>query len=210
MTTCFYLHGWASNPQSSKAQFFKQHGEQQNFPITIPDLNQDDFFHLTLTRQVQQVQMLLPDSPTIIIGSSLGGLTALWLAEKQPQIQKLVLLAPALNFWQNTFNLFGEAKLAQWRQQGEILLYHYGEERELPISYAFMEDMRHYEDAQLQRPLPTLILHGRYDAIVPIQNSRDFAATRPWVQLIELESDHSLNDVHAQLWQATAEFCQLS
>ncbi|GEM_PF-5304782 len=31
---------------------------------------------------------------------------------------------------------------------------------------------------------------------------------RPWIQLKELDSDHGLNDVQLQLWQALKVFCQ--
>jgi pimeloyl-ACP methyl ester carboxylesterase len=207
MTTFFYLHGWASSPQSSKAQFFKQCFEQRGLSLQIPDLNQKDFYHLTLTRQIQQVEALLPDSPVTIIGSSFGGLITLWLAERQPQIQCIVVLAPALNFLSLCKARMGETQFARWRSQGEFAFYYYAEQRERLISYAFIEDLHQYVDADLlQRRVPTLILHGNKDDVVPIQMSRDFAATRPWVKLVEFDSDHRLTDVQAQLWQAISSF----
>jgi hypothetical protein len=208
MTTFFYLHGWASSPQSNKARFFKQCFEQHRINLQLPDLNQNDFFHLTLTRQIRQVETLLPPTPVTLIGSSLGGLTALWIAEQQPQVQRLILLAPALNFLANSLTIIGEAKYAQWCHQGETAFYHYGEERDLLLSYDFIQDMYHYDDADLQRRLPTLILHGRQDEVIPVQTSREFITTRPWIQLVEVESDHSLASVQAQLWQIIQEFCQ--
>ena len=59
------------------------------------------------------------------------------------------------------------------------------------------------------RPVPTLILHGCEDEVIPIQASRDFTRQRPWVQLIELNSDHSLGNVLPEIWQAIQIFCQL-
>jgi len=209
MTTFFYLHGWASSPQSNKAQLFKQCFEQYGLNLQIPDLNQNDFFHLTLTRQIQQVQALLPNSPVTLFGSSLGGLTALWLAERQPQIQRLVLLAPALNFLNHCITVMGEAQYAQWRKQGKLAVYHYAEQCERLLSYDFIQDIHQYVDTDLQRPIPTLILHGRFDEIISIQTARDFATSRPWIQLKEFDSDHGLNDVSLQLWQAAEEFCHM-
>ncbi len=79
------------------------------------------------------------------------------------------------------------------------------------LSYDFIHDMYHYDDADLQRRLPTLILHGRQDEVIPVQTSREFSATRPWIQLIEVvESDHSLASVQVQLWQIIQEFCQMA
>ena len=141
MTNFIYLHGFASNPQSSKAQFLKQCFEQRGWHLEIPDLNQNDFYNLTLTRQIQQVEALLPESPTTLIGSSFGGLTALWLAERQMQIKRLVLLAPALNFLNRCATLMGESQFEKWRIQGKIAFEHYGYKREELLSYDFIEDI---------------------------------------------------------------------
>jgi hypothetical protein len=50
--------------------------------------------------------------------------------------------------------------------------------------------------------VPTLILHGRHDEVIPIAATRDYASVRPWVKLIELDSDHGLIDVMPQIWEA--------
>ncbi|NEO67445.1 MAG: esterase, partial [Moorea sp. SIO4G2] len=36
-----------------------------------------------------------------------------------------------------------------------------------------------------------------------------YASTRPWVQLVELESEHGLRDVMELIWAAVREFCDL-
>jgi hypothetical protein len=95
-----YLHGFASSPQSSKAQYLRDRFSQWGLNLNILDLNGGDFSRLTLTRQIQQTQAIFPPAhiPVTVIGSSFGGLTAAWLAEKCPQIQRLILLAPAFGF----------------------------------------------------------------------------------------------------------------
>lgn len=203
-----YLHGFASSPASAKAQYFQQQFEAQHQILQVPDLNQDDFFHLTLTRQIQQVKALFAvNSPTVLIGSSFGGLTAAWLGEQCPQIKQLVLLAPAFHFLNHWQSRLGMAQMRQWQTTGSLLTYHYGAQKLLPLAYQFATDLARYDEATIQCPLPTLILHGRQDDVIPIQASRDFAASRPWVKLIELESDHALVNVQAKLWQATQAFC---
>jgi len=159
-----------------------------------------------LSRQIQQVNNLLPDQPVTLIGSSFGGLTALWVAEQQLQVNCLVLFAPALNFANHCLTLLSEEQQTQWRNQGVLNIYHYAEERELPLSFNFIEDLQQYHDDHLQRRLPTLILHGIYDEVVA---SRHFAEKRNWIKLIELDSDHGLANVQEQLWQALCSFCQL-
>jgi hypothetical protein len=78
------------------------------------------------------------------------------------------------------------------------------------LDYKFVEDAACYDESALQRSLPTLILHGQADEVIPLQASLLFAETRPWVELTQLNSDHALTDVSELIWQAIQEFCQLS
>jgi uncharacterized protein len=207
-STYIYLHGFASGPVSLKSVYLRDRFASKNLTLHIPDLNQGDFFHLTLTRQLQQVEALLPanNQPVTLIGSSFGGLTAAWLAQRNLQVERLVLLAPAFEFFDYWQAQLGEAELQTWQQSGAREIYHYAYDRMLPLSYQFVEDLAQYSDAQLQRSLETLILHGRNDEVIPLRASQTFAAQRPWVKLIELVSDHSLNNALAFIWQAIQEF----
>jgi pimeloyl-ACP methyl ester carboxylesterase len=206
-----YLHGWASDPRSSKAVFFQQQFARHGISLQIPDLNQDDFYHMTLTRQIEQVAALFPENQAVtLIGSSLGGLVSLWLAQKYPQVERLILMAPALEFYPNCIDVWGKDNFERWQTEGEISMMHYAWEREELISFDFIRDAMQYEDKDLQRELPTLILHGENDAVVPIQASRNFIVQRDWVELKPYDSDHSLKDVLPEMWAATQDFCGLS
>lgn len=207
-----YLHGFASSPNSMKARDLASRFAQLGIALDRLDLNQNDFTHLTLTRQLQQVADALPadsTTPVTIIGSSFGGLTAAWAGERHSQIHRLVLMAPAFGFLSHWLPRVGEAQLQQWRTSGYLSVYHYSAEQMLPLHYQFVEDAMQYEDALIQRPLPTLILHGQQDDVIPITASADFARSRPWVTFIELESDHALTNVSEQIWQEIKTFCNL-
>lgn len=178
--------------------------------LKTPDLNQGDFSHLSITRQIQQISAeFAVDSAVTLIGSSLGGLTAAWLAEKYPQVQKLILLAPAFEFLSHWLQQLGAEKLKQWQLDQDLMIYHYGEKRSLPLNYNFVLDAAKYQD-QLLRAVPTLILHGVDDEVIPIEASRNFARSHPRVKLVELNSDHALADVMVDIWQQIQVFCQLS
>lgn len=210
MTSFVYLHGFASSPQSVKAQYFAEQFQVLQLPLHIPDLNQNDFYHLTLSRQIKQVKALLPSDPAItIIGSSFGGLTAAWLGEQMTQVQQLVLLAPAFQFLAHWQPRLGAEPMQRWQTEQSMQVYHHRAKQMLPLSYQFINDLSQYDEAMLHRPVPTLILHGRQDEVIPIQSSRDYAAPRSWVELIELDSDHALGNVQAEIWQAIQEFCPL-
>jgi hypothetical protein len=206
-----YLHGFASSPKSAKAIYLHDCFAALGISLDVPDLNQGDFSHLTITRQLRQVETAFPsdEMPVTLIGSSLGGLTAAWLGQQQSQVQQLVLLAPAFGFLSHWLTKLGEEQLNQWRESGYLSVEHYGERRSLPLHYKFVDDARQYQETQLLRPVPTLILHGRHDEVIPVDASRDYASRRPWVRLIELDSDHALNDVMPQIWEAIQGFCQL-
>ena len=200
-----YLHGFASGPQSTKAPALRSRFQALGLTLHIPDLNQGDFTHLTLTRQIQQVVPLVtPD--TVLLGSSLGGLVASWVAE-QTAVQRLVLLAPAFNFLSQWLPRLGADALAHWQQNGLLPVYHYAEQRQIPLHYGFLTDARQYADASLRRAVPTLILHGQQDEVVSFSGSQAYAATRPWVTLKALTTDHGMTDVIDPIWQAVQTFC---
>ncbi|MEM6517924.1 MAG: YqiA/YcfP family alpha/beta fold hydrolase [Cyanobacteria bacterium P01_C01_bin.70] len=205
-----YLHGFASSPRSTKAQFLKQQFARVGQTLHILDLNQNDFAHLTLSRQIEQALMWIGDRPQVtIIGSSFGGLTACWIAERasvQTQIQRLVLLAPAFQFLNQWLPRLGAEAIAQWRETRWLSVYHYGRGEQLPLAYDFITDAQQYDERQLKTAVPTLILHGHHDDVISIQASRDYAAARSWTTLIELDSDHSLGSVQSQIWAAVQTF----
>lgn len=216
-----YLHGFASSPDSTKAKYFRDRFYSLGIDLKTPDLNQKDFSHLTLTRQLDQIEtefLQAPSSESVenlknlgevtIIGSSFGGLTAAWLAQRQLSIKQIVLLAPAFQFLSHWLPQLGQQQLEKWQSEKYLPVYHYGEQRYLPLNYEFVADMAQYPEEKLMRSVPTLILHGKHDTIVPIQASRSFLDNRPWVKLIELEDDHSLGNVLAEIWEAMQKFCQ--
>jgi pimeloyl-ACP methyl ester carboxylesterase len=205
-----YLHGFASSPHSVKAQYLRDRFAEIQIPLHIIDLNQGDFTHLTLTRQLQQAQQAFPPdaTPITLIGSSLGGLTAAYLTETAPQVQRLICLAPAFDFLDHWLPQVGAGQLQQWQASGYLSVYHYGEKRLLPLHYEFVTDAKQYDSLSLKKAVPTLILHGRDDEVIPVRASQNYAASRPWVQLVELNDDHSLGAVLPQVWQEICQFCQ--
>lgn len=207
-----YLHGFASSPQSQKAQYLHNCFQKYQINLTIPDLNQGDFSQLTLTRQIQQVASLLTTSnqPVTLIGSSFGGLTAAWLAQQYPQVERLILIAPAFNFLEHWLPKFTSEQLNQWKTKGYLAIYHHQKQDFSPLHYQFLTDALQYQETNLSRALPTLIVHGINDEVIPLQSSFSYATARPWVNLIELDSDHGLTDMMLEIWQAIEEFEEFS
>ncbi|MFM7574123.1 MAG: YqiA/YcfP family alpha/beta fold hydrolase [Snowella sp.] len=204
-----YLHGFASSPDSAKARYIRDRFLEKQISLSVPDLNQNNFSELTLTRQIRQVSQEFNDVPVTLIGSSLGGLTAAWLGEKYPQIERLVLLAPAFGFLSHYLIRLGSETVQNWQKSGFLSVYHYAEKRSLPLSYQFVLDSQNYADHALRRSIPTLILHGQRDEVIPLTASQQYAQSRSWVELIELDSDHGLGDALPEIWSKIQLFCDL-
>src|SRR3569832_2381176 len=97
-----YLPGFASGPSSTKASAYADHFAARGITVDRMDLRKPSFEHLRLTAMIQHVRDSLRGD-AVLIGSSLGGLTAARVAERNNQIKTLVLLAPAFRLvhrWQ--------------------------------------------------------------------------------------------------------------
>ncbi|MEM9136830.1 MAG: YqiA/YcfP family alpha/beta fold hydrolase [Cyanobacteria bacterium P01_F01_bin.42] len=204
-----YLHGFASGPESYKAQFFRQCFQDLGLTLAIPDFNRGGFQQLTLSRQLQQLEQLSNSESITLIGSSLGGLTATCFAENYSRIKRLVLLAPAFDFLEHWLPTFPPMALKNWSTGGTIEIFHHGTKKTLPLNYTFVSDLKRYDTQVLQRKIPTLIMHGVNDQTIPLSASERYAETREWVNLIRLQSDHSLSNVLDQMWRSLSDFLQL-
>jgi uncharacterized protein len=206
-----YLHGFASGPKSTKAKDLQRRCDRVNIDLQVPDLNQGDFSHLTISRQVAQVVDLLPTdgSSVTLIGSSLGGLTAAIVAQDYLQVTRLILLAPAFEFATHWLPKIGAEKLKLWADNSYLPIYHHAQQSPLPLHYDFVIDARGYSLFTSDRILPTLIIHGIHDDVIPISASQEFATKHPWVSLVELDSNHALTDASERIWQGICRFCQI-
>jgi pimeloyl-ACP methyl ester carboxylesterase len=205
-----YLHGFASGTGSTKARYIRQQFANIGIELQVPDLNQDDFTHLTVSRQIAQVVDLFPEKdPVTLIGSSLGGWVSTIIAQDYPQVEKLILLAPAFDFLNHWLPKIGDRQLNVWENTYYLPIYHHALKNLSPLHYNFVVDARRYPLAQIDRVLPTLIIHGISDDVIPISASREFAQDRYWVKLLEWESDHQLTNVSDRIWQEICDFCRL-
>ena len=98
MKRIVYLHGFASSPLSSKAQFFRRKFAAAGISMEIPQLDEGRFEELTISSQLAVIDRVVDGQPAILMGSSLGGYLAALYAGRHPEIERLVLLAPAFQF----------------------------------------------------------------------------------------------------------------
>jgi pimeloyl-ACP methyl ester carboxylesterase len=200
-----YLHGFASSPGSRKAQFFTEKLLRCGVHVEIPALDQGKFENLTITNQLQVIDRAVAEKPVVLIGSSLGGYLAALYAARNANVLRMVLLAPAFRFHHLWTSERDERKLADWKKQGFVPIYHYGEGREMRIGYGLIEDAARYEPWP-QFSQPALIFHGTEDSSVPVEYSAEFARNHPNARLIRMHSGHELTDVLEQIWEQSCAF----
>jgi uncharacterized protein len=88
-----YIHGFNSSPASEKAQQFSKFcRESGKFDIAVPELSNDP---LTAITQLEALFQEKDEKPKLLVGSSLGGYYATWLAEKYRC--KAALVNPAVS-----------------------------------------------------------------------------------------------------------------
>jgi uncharacterized protein len=200
-----YLHGFGSGPESTKARFFRDKFAARGVNIEIPQLDEGDFERLTVTGQLRVIDRAVNGRSAILMGSSLGGYLAALYASTHPNIERLVLLAPAFQFPRRWRQRFSGEELAAWKAAGSKPFYHYSFKAERPLGYQFVQDSVQYPD-EPDFHQPALVLHGKADPVVPVEASREFAAGHSNITLLELESGHELTDVLDKLWVETARF----
>ena len=200
-----YLHGFASGPGSQKAQFFHRKFFESGVEIHLPDLAGGDFERITISRQLAVVERVAQGGPVRLIGSSLGGYLSALYAARHPEVDRLVLLAPAFCFPTRWVGSLGPERVEEWKRTGKLPVYHYAERRERDLGYQMVEDGAQYEDYP-DFHQPALILHGHQDPVVPSSLSERFVATHPNSRLCLLNSGHELTDALETLWRETATF----
>jgi hypothetical protein len=205
MSRFIYLHGFASSPGSRKARFFEQRFRELGIGLEVPDLAEGDFRNLTLTAQLNVIRRACRDEAAALIGSSMGGYLAALYAARHPEVEKVVLLAPAFSFASRWPETLGEKAMEQWKRTNTLRVFHYSEGREVDLGYQLIEDSLQYE-AYPNFTQPALIFQGRNDTVVPPEYAQTFAAQHPNAKLRLVDSDHDLVSVMDEMWSETEEF----
>ncbi len=192
MPTLIYLHGFSSAPGGNKGTFTRRWAEAHGIPFHAPDLNLPTFETLTLSAQVEAVEALLRGlpEPPVLVGSSLGGFIATAVAQGGAPLRSMILLAPAIHFARRRRT---SPTWAGYRERGELEVFHHGAGKPLRLGPELLQDLpRWIDDDQWLISVPTVILHGRRDEVVPLAESEAYRDRNPGTVLHVLEDDHGL------------------
>lgn len=214
----FYLHGFASSPESGKAAYLRERLAPLGVPLHAPDFNAPDFSSLTVSRMLGQVRAAveaLPAGPVVLIGSSLGGFVAIHSAALRiggaaHPIARLVLLAPAVDFASGRDGWLSDAELDDWRRTGWRDVVHYAWGRTLPMHFGLYEDGGRFDAFAASFDAPTLVFQGTRDAVVNPGRVTEWAATRQNVTMRMVDDDHQLQAHLETIWSESAAFIGIS
>jgi pimeloyl-ACP methyl ester carboxylesterase len=205
MNRIIYLHGFASSPQSKKAQFFRGRFASQGVNLEVPDLSPDGLEVLTISSQLRILESTVKGQPVSLVGSSMGGYLAALYASRHPEVETLVLMAPAFHFAQRWPDRIGPAQAAKWKSDGYLEMADYRTGGVARVGYGLIEDAEAYP-ALPSFAQPALLFHGTRDEVVDYRASVGYASAHPNVHLQLFDAGHELTEVAEEMWRPMLRF----
>ncbi|MDQ3262845.1 MAG: alpha/beta fold hydrolase [Myxococcota bacterium] len=189
-----YLHGFASGPRSKKGVALAQHYAARGVALELLDLRRPSLEHLRLSAMKAELTRALggPRDRSVVFGSSLGGLTACRVAEEDPRICALVLLAPAFRIAERWRARLGETAWSRWRSDDAMPITDFTTGQPTTVDFGFIEELGRLDAGWPDVRVPTLIVHGVQDDTVDVELSRTWAKGKRHVKLIEVGDGHEL------------------
>lgn len=218
-----YLHGFGSHQGGQKATFFKNRCLDAGLAFCSFDFQSHgasggSFLDLTLSRNLDDIGRLHGHlraegfQRILLMGSSMGGVSALWYAALHPQdIVGTILIAPALELADGLLRYFTPEQQVRWKRRGKIELHH--DLVSCELSWRLIEDLQSFDLHRLERlfSTPALIFQGKNDASVDWRKVVDFAASCPAESAILhllMDGDHRLLEPLDHLWKVSRSFLE--
>jgi hypothetical protein len=124
-------------------------------------------------------------------------------------LERLILLAPALDFSGRRIRDLGDRGLEGWRATGQLNVFHYGFGRVMPVHYELFSDACRYDCVNARLTMPIQVFQGRHDTSVDPRSVEAWARSRPNVELHLLDDDHQLGASLDHIWREMKRFLAL-
>lgn len=197
-----FLHGLASVREGEKSASLLAHAAARGRGFLRFDMrghgeSSGRLGRVSVTALIADALRILERTgPAVLVGSSLGGLVATHAAAARPDlVHALALLAPAFGLMPRIRDRLDEHG-RMWTSQGDAFF----------VEADVIADAEALDERSLPARLqvPTLLVHGTADEVIPHAVSERFhaAITHPQKDLwIVPDGDHRLNTVAAAIWR---------
>ncbi|MDD6879160.1 MAG: alpha/beta fold hydrolase [bacterium] len=177
------IHGFAGGTydQEELAFFLQKNPLLDVYQVTLPGHDKRSFKTIKNEEWIKccekKVDLLINYgyNNIYLVGHSMGGVIASYLATKYEQIKKLVLVSPAFNYITMQTSdkvefVKGGINLIKNNEKDEILTRFL----KLPLSSIneFKKLINKYKNSYENLRIPTLIIHGDKDSVVPLESSK--------------------------------------
>ena len=185
------IHGFAGGTydQERLANYLERHAKLDVYSFTLPGHEKRTFktakYQEWIKASEEMIDSLIKDGyrSIYLIGHSMGGVIATYLSSKYPQVKKLVLAAPAFNY----LVVEGESSTMDKFKSGINMVINNDRDEvftrflKLPITSfnEFTKLVDKYKDSYKDVSVPTLILQGDKDTLVPIKSSMELYENLP-------------------------------
>ncbi len=127
-----------------------------------------------------------------LFGSSFGGMAALVAASKAPGLRLLALKSPVSDYLGKITAQEDQVDVWQWKKKG-FFWHESSRMGRQKLNYSYFEDAEKVSgfEAAKQIKIPTLIVHGSLDKVVPVEQSKKTSSLIPNCRLEIVEgADH--------------------
>lgn len=178
------VHGFAGGTydEEALANYLELESKFDVYTFTLP--GHDNVFNKKITKEdwikkaEDTLNMLIDNGykKIYVVGHSMGGIIACYLASKYSQIKKLVLAAPA---FESVIYQDGDLKIMDTIKKSPNIMKTYKSSEviarvfKLPLNMVteFIELEKQYAHIAYNIKTPTMIIHGTKDQIVPLESS---------------------------------------
>jgi len=190
---------------------FSHNGGTMSNPIDFPDLNA--FGHNNYTKELDDLNdvidwaqnyfkndMFVNSENICLIGHSRGGGICILKASRDQRIKKLITLASVCDFKKRTKAI---SNLKDWKKRGVAYVLNGRTHQKMPHFYQFYEDLianneaLDIEVATKKIRIPQLIIHGKSDSSVSIEEAQKIHTWNPKSELRTIKNaNHVFNTKH--------------
>lgn len=113
-----------------------------------------------------------------LFGNSYGGFTAILAAAQAPELFVLLLKCPVSDYFGKLMAKLCHTEIREWKEKGWTSYVSSDGRKQNKLNYTFFADPNNNKgyDAAKKITIPTLIVHGNADTVVPLEQSRKLAS----------------------------------